>query len=324
MAEIFLIDHHKWPKVCELGLNAAVTYLILARGSGADNATTSWSANSVEQRTGISRKRAGEAITLLCNRKHLSRVAKAVRPQYKIAHSSQPSWVYLPNSLIDGAEGEVPPIERIRRRGSILALRMLVDAYQMQDLANDDGLDWRMIHQQWERTEITTRGNWRIFGYSQAGSTTAKWHCPLRAQFRNQTSEANDTFWTAFQALQDCGLIQTVPHLVEGSDEDAELIFPLHVNGSDAEQSLNAAATEAALRMLEGAGGFQYELDNFEIALPVSSDFPNATVVGVFRLRYRPQTSLTAAWWSKQSEWQCYADQYRALANGAETTKMTA
>jgi hypothetical protein len=324
MADLFLIDHNKWPEICKMGMNAAVAYLVLARGSGPDNSSTSWSANSIEQRTGISRKRAGEAIKLLGNRNQLSQSGTRARPQYKLSHTAQPSWVYLPNTLIDGAAVETPPIERLRRRGSIEALRMLIDAYQMQDLANDDGMDWRLVHSMWERTKITDQGHWQISGFSPTNKMTAPWHCPLRAQFNNQTSEDNMAFWDAFQILQNCGLLETVPYLAEGSHEGAELIFPLDRNGSDAEMNLYEAATDAARAMLEGIRGFEDQLDNHEIALPVSNDFPNAIVVGVFRLRYRAKTKLTAAWWSKQGEWKQYASQYRDLFGGENVYKMTA
>ncbi len=325
--ELFLIDHCRWPKICELGLNAAIAYLIMARGSGPDNCSTAWSANAIEKRTGISRKRAGEAIKQLISRNHLKVVNGMARPQYKIVHASQPRWVFLPNALIDGAATELPPIERLRRRGSIEAVRMLIDSYHMQDLANDDGLDWRLIHQEWERKLITEQGNWSIFGYSRADSKTAKWECPLRFQFGrwNQSSQANESFWRIFQILQECSLIETIPHLVEGKHDGAELIFPLDSTGSDAEARLYEAATCAACGMLEdNTGGYRYELDNHTIALPVSNDFPNATVVGVYRLRYRAKTSLTAAWWSKQTEWGRFAERYEGILTDDQGQKLWA
>lgn len=53
----FAVDHRAWRAVCRLGLNEAICYLALARGSLADNRNTAWSINAVEHRTGISRKR---------------------------------------------------------------------------------------------------------------------------------------------------------------------------------------------------------------------------------------------------------------------------
>ena len=39
----FAIDRRAWARVCALGLNAAVAYLVVACGTGGDNRTTSLS-----------------------------------------------------------------------------------------------------------------------------------------------------------------------------------------------------------------------------------------------------------------------------------------
>jgi hypothetical protein len=42
--DFFAVDRVVWSPVCKLGsINAAVAYLVLARGTGGDNRTTSWS-----------------------------------------------------------------------------------------------------------------------------------------------------------------------------------------------------------------------------------------------------------------------------------------
>src|SRR3954465_6693219 len=61
----FAIDRRTWARACELGINPAVAYLVLARGSGGDNRTTAWSVNAIESYTGISRPRAQKAIGTL-------------------------------------------------------------------------------------------------------------------------------------------------------------------------------------------------------------------------------------------------------------------
>ena len=63
----FAIDRRAWALVCGaadelgLGMNAAVAYLALARGTGRDNRTTTWSVNAIEERF-LSRGRAQKAI----------------------------------------------------------------------------------------------------------------------------------------------------------------------------------------------------------------------------------------------------------------------
>jgi hypothetical protein len=61
----FAVDRRAWARVCLLSMNAAVAYLVLARGTGGDNRTSKWSAHAIEVRTGISRSRSAQAIRSL-------------------------------------------------------------------------------------------------------------------------------------------------------------------------------------------------------------------------------------------------------------------
>src|SRR5215470_19294508 len=58
----FAIDRGAFRCAAVGGLNAAVTHLVIARGTGPDNRTTQWSVHSIEQRTGISRPNADKAV----------------------------------------------------------------------------------------------------------------------------------------------------------------------------------------------------------------------------------------------------------------------
>src|SRR4051794_36430469 len=61
----FAIDRRAWAEACAAGMNAAVAYLVLARGTSRDNRTTAWSVQAVEKYTSISRGRAQQALELL-------------------------------------------------------------------------------------------------------------------------------------------------------------------------------------------------------------------------------------------------------------------
>lgn len=85
----FAIDARSWPRVCELGMPAAVSYLVLACGSGGDQTTTRWSVDAITRHTGIGRPRAKQAITSLVQA-GLIRIEKGgTRPQYSILHAHQ-------------------------------------------------------------------------------------------------------------------------------------------------------------------------------------------------------------------------------------------
>ncbi len=100
--DFFAVDRRAWAFVCDkLGLNAAVVYLVLARGTGGDNRTSKWSAHAIERRTGISRSRAAQAIAALERDKALFRDPAGTRshPKYKIA----------PAHEVPGCEDHPPP-----------------------------------------------------------------------------------------------------------------------------------------------------------------------------------------------------------------------
>jgi DNA-binding transcriptional ArsR family regulator len=87
----FAIDARSWPKVCELGMPAAVSYLVLACGSGGDQTTTKWSVDAITRHTGIGRPRARQAIEALV-KAGLIRIEKGgKRPQYSILHAHKQS-----------------------------------------------------------------------------------------------------------------------------------------------------------------------------------------------------------------------------------------
>ena len=63
--DFFAVDRRAWDHVSKLDINAMVAYLVLARGTGPDQRTTAWSANAIEQYTGITWSRGKAAIAAL-------------------------------------------------------------------------------------------------------------------------------------------------------------------------------------------------------------------------------------------------------------------
>lgn len=76
----FLIDSRICDRVYELGMNAAVAYLVLACGTDRDNRITEWSVHAIEKYTGISRARAAAAVEKLISGKIIRRVSRGDGP----------------------------------------------------------------------------------------------------------------------------------------------------------------------------------------------------------------------------------------------------
>ncbi|HYZ61447.1 MAG TPA: hypothetical protein VE650_03260 [Acetobacteraceae bacterium] len=108
--DFFAVDRRAWAYVCRLGMNPAVAYLVLARGTGGDNRTTKWSVNAIERRTSISRSRAAKAIADLEQAKVVIRdpASRSDRPKYKITPAHEiPGCEGFPPAALDAGEREM-------------------------------------------------------------------------------------------------------------------------------------------------------------------------------------------------------------------------
>jgi hypothetical protein len=65
------------------------------------------------------------------------------------------------------------------------------------------------------------------------------------------------------------------------------------------------------------------ENDGFEHFCPVSPTMPNIEMIGIARLRYRPHTSRTAAWYEQlQLSGSQWVEKYQELAARAQTPRV--
>src|SRR5262249_14080265 len=69
-----------------------------------------------------------------------------------------PLPVWLPNALVDGAAGEVPPIELLRQTRNLSALRLFIELYAIHFLPNFGGVPRDMLQVKFDRAKIGERG----------------------------------------------------------------------------------------------------------------------------------------------------------------------
>jgi hypothetical protein len=84
VAGFFAIDHRNWARICGLGVNSAVAYLVLARGSGKSNRETAWSIQAIEKYTGIARSRVHDAVRNLLDDAIVRQLRTGTRPKYDL------------------------------------------------------------------------------------------------------------------------------------------------------------------------------------------------------------------------------------------------
>jgi hypothetical protein len=395
----FAVDARTWARVCTLGANPAAAYIVLARGTGPDNRTSSWSVNAVERYTGLSRGRARDALAQLkaagvvretrgstfprydlvpaaelpesrptpspYHRMVLDKVTRGEQPrgpssngrrraasserQYAdelvtqgwlicrdggyapAAATAAPDWVWLPNVLADGANGHPSPIELVRQTADALTVRLLVDCYSAHHLAEDGGLSRRYLWQAHPREHVGQRGAYVVWGFGR-GVTTVQWDGFTAVHRREPTAaerQANPhanvgaDFFRRVSTLERLGLVEWVPYVVESDARDAQPIHPAgHGAAADTlENAIGHAAHRAGHAMLT-ANQQQWAHERGLWLAPVPAHREQVQLVGVARLRYRPHTRVTAAWWARlQVEGAYWRDYYLALAEDAASNQ---
>jgi hypothetical protein len=392
--DFFAVDCRAWARACSLGINAAVAYLMLARGTGADNRTSTWSVQAIETYTSISRGRAQEALKSLRQAGLIQVLRQGTRPKYRLAPAHQvlgcegyrrplddveqllvdllvelrepcptratkewgyrspkavaqelvdkgwlkkvegggfatadegaavqPDWIWLPNELVTGAAAESSPVERVRQTQDVMTLRLLVDLYHVQNLRDDGGVSRNMMWQKYERHKVGSQAQFTIWGFLFESSYVC-WSGPASCHQREKlTKEEKDRgktpgvdWFRRTEQLERLGLIEWVPHLVESDGPEGEIIHPLGKGEtSRLEDVLGASAGEAASAMLT-SGQRSWAAERGMQLAPVLHHVANVQLIGIARLRYRPRTRKTAAWWADlQAKGERHLNHYREL-----------
>jgi hypothetical protein len=366
----FAVDSRIWPKVCELGVNEPVAYLVQARGTGRDNRTTTWSVESIERYTGISRHRAAAAVKRLqaqaftrllrggtkpkyelvpfgelpgvdprpelnglealavdgvqrgsrLNRSDQRHARSAAKKGWLLKHEGkfasppgpkiEPDLIWLPNDLVTGAMDEIPPLELVRQMQDPMTLRLLIDMYHAQNLREDGGVSRRFMWEGYDRVKIGEHAQFVVWGFYR-GTQWVNWENRLTSPHRREELTKEEIaadknpgvdFFRRTAQLSDIGLIEWVPHLVESAEQSGEIIHPLRMGQSESiEDRLGQAAHEAG-KTLVTDGQYEWAINKgIHQLVPVPRHIANVQMIGIARLRYRPHTKMTSAWWADLS-----------------------
>jgi hypothetical protein len=177
---------------------------------------------------------------------------------YDAEAAAQLDWIWLPNELVTGAAGEVPPVELVRQTQDVMAFRLLVDLYHAQNLRDDGGVSRAVTRRSYERFEVGRQAQFTIWGFRHENGWVT-WTGPTLCHKREKLSpeeikvgkDAGVDYFRREGQLADLGLIEWVPTLVEGEGSDAEIIHPYGMRNSESlEDRLGRAAHDAALSML--------------------------------------------------------------------------
>lgn len=307
----FAVDRSSWRAACALGMNPSAAYLVLACGTRGHHGTTKWSRNAISKYADLSRIKAKEAVGALIKNKLVSVIAvQGGNPTYRLNLPEPPSdaldtrdeeepaedddrWIYLPNSLVVGAAAETPPVAKLRQGQDVWTLQLFIELYGDQHLRRDHGVRRTVVMEKYQRRPLGSKGEFRVWGFRTPRQWTS-WQ-GAAAPFVSLGEKRVPEFFGRIEYLQQVGLLQFVPHLVEGEHPDSEVLHSLGDSTStSAEDCLREPAQAAGYALLTEES--ELWAANCEYVVPVLSHIRNVQLVGIARLRYRAHTSAAAAW----------------------------
>ena len=117
-----------------------------------------------------------------------------------------------------------------------MTLRLFIDLYHAQNLRDDGGISREITGQRYERVKVGQQGPYVVWGF-RSTSTYVSWDGPAVCHRRERLSDeeakagknAGVDFFRRMDQLTELGLIEWIPHLVEGDEPEAEIIHAIGI-----------------------------------------------------------------------------------------------
>lgn len=298
----FAVNKERFSKALQLGINPAISYLVLACGTGRSNSKSKWSVNAIEKYAGIGRTRATKAIDLLISNRVIKKLNKTGLPRYQIVDGRKSKKlnadevVWLPNGIVQGVASEMAPIARIRETKDTKILEMFIDLYAEQNLAADGCISHDYVTIKYTREILNERAQYVVYKFSYENDFTS-WNNPLvEKHYSAEEGHNAKVFFSRLRTLETLNLIKPVIYLVDDR-EDGEIIHEL-------DDDLRSLSTESASQMIPEYVAIDYGIhevmpdlsNNQEVYIPVVKHIANAWIVGGYRTVYTARTKMTAEW----------------------------
>ena len=274
-------------------------YLVIACGTGRDNATSTWSAEAVRKyvgcRPGTAKLAIEKLIEMGCIALHQERT-KPGRPVYVLLNSSASTTqeIWLPNALVRGATDEAPyPLATLREGGDPLRVRLLLDMYAAHELLDSGGVDVELIQARFNDVEALGQKNGATaFRFSDGKYSADKALSEPHGEHVGGSVPA--AFWERFRTLRSLGFIEEVFVLLDGPGGE-----PLYCYGPTEDERASYQKLRA-----HALGFFRSRADDLPKGevLPVPQHIKNPVLQGVLRMKFRPHTKVTSAWWAQSQQ----------------------
>lgn len=223
-----------------------LAYLVASVGTSGSGRSSSWSAKSVADRTGLTYRESAKALASLVEDGVITNVGTTARPRWNLPPFEDA--VQLPNDLANGVGHGEKPLSRIlsrapfslhgRKVAQVDALTLLLAMYAHHDLAGSGGVTpspglyrrWNAVENAFKTKIEGTDGHLvEIEGENEVAShqfiEDALPHAP-----------EPDRFWAALALLKAAGLVFEVITIWTDEPRHGELLYTLYVRDWHARQ----------------------------------------------------------------------------------------
>ena len=294
-----------------LGFNEAMAYLCISLGTGSSHSVSKYSANFIEKTIGIDWRKADNAIKNLLSYGHLKNESKNSHPKYVLKKTENKIW--LPFTIFYEFTRNGSMMQQLKKMRDIDLLEFVLLLYKFQDLPNEGGIPRSIAHKQQDKKKLLkTLAKWDFYSISCDSAATATMGNPLALEFSKGRNIVLDepffksTYWPLMNKCQDAGWIQEYYLLFEDDSLESSFLYPVHGENDDWERKISTDAQryvmgceEKAQPLSKTITDFVYQAPAGSFFVPIDKNLTNATVFGVYRMRYRTQTEFTSAWMAK-------------------------
>ncbi|AWU98093.1 hypothetical protein DM194_27800 (plasmid) [Azospirillum ramasamyi] len=226
---------------------------------------------------------------------------------YDAAEAAKPQWVWLPTSLVRGASGQ-KPLATLHKYGASAALHLLVRLHAAQDLLSDGGIHWNAMRWRYQKSKIDQRGKNTVWVFERPAFELDPRHPVFARTIKYLDAPETDEHGLRQQLmrwveeLHRMGFVEYVGHVVSAVSSDGEILHPCSARGGESQEQAVAVAARAAADALiksDRRYGVYSRYGHTPLLVPLDRIMSKAELLDLVRLRHRPHTKLTAAWYAR-------------------------
>lgn len=339
---LFTVGVKVWKEIYEhdlCGINEMVVFLALSCGTDENHIKSTWSINSVKNHCGLTDKPTKKALQNLITAGFVT-VTKPFlevgdRPEYEVKNSTpeDADYIWLPNGVVYSVKGESSPVNRLKKRNDKRLLYYFIRLYYFQDMRETGCISGDIIFAEGKgdaekpKTELITLINRCInflevkFKWMTRPNTDfgrfGEFRTIGRGKHERQIFEAEHCpklnergTWVILRPLWDMKLIEPVFFMTDSPDDAPDdekvMLYELYTEA----QKAAAKKTLSGRYTLESELKFKLESVDYGVTQAnlavgfVDSDYANASIKPMMRLKYRTRNPYSKQRVKEQSKFE--------------------